>query len=412
MDRNRQVVIIGGGASGMMAALEAGRSGALVTLIEKEPRVGKKLLATGNGRCNFANRFAQARHFHGSNPKIVQRVLALVPVAEVLDTFRLIGVTPKEEAEGKIFPYSGQGSNVLDLLRYEMLRLDVQVLTGRKAVKLQNRQGRWQVHTANGEVHMGHKVVLATGGQAGSQFGADGSGYHLAEQAGHTVTPLYPAIVQIRLQAPWLQALKGVKWQGEAAVCVDDGLLRKETGELLFTEYGISGPPILQLGRLINQYADKTPWLSVCLLPKWESDDIFNELMNRFHLDPDKPAQLCLLGLFHKRMIPVLLREAGLRDLETPARQVPVMIIKQLARLCRDWRISVTGTLSWQHAQVTAGGIDAEEIVPDTMGTRKAPGLYLTGELMDVDGDCGGFNLYWAWATGILAGRHAAAGEE
>ena len=407
-----EVVVIGGGASGMAAALEAARYGGQVTLLEKENRVGKKLLATGNGRCNYANRFIEPSRFHGQCREIIQEVLQAVPLDEVLTFFQLLGITPKEESDGKIIPYSEQGSNVLDLLRYELEQAGVKTLVDWKVTSLQFQNQRWVLRSDKGDQLTAHRVILATGGRAGSQFGADDSGYRLAESLGHHITPLWPALVQLRLEADWLKALKGVKWQGAASVVEKGVVLRREAGELLITDYGISGPPILQLSRQAHPSANndtsspKELWIH--LLPEWDSETIIDELMNRFHVNPDKPAELCLLGLFHKRLVPVLLKTAGIWPPQQPAQLVNTTDINKLAALCQRWPVPITGTLSWQQAQVTAGGVDTREINPATMASIKAPNCYITGEIMDVDGDCGGFNLYWAWATGILAGRHAA----
>ncbi len=408
----RKVLVIGGGASGMVAAIEAVRYGARVVLLEKENRVGKKLLATGNGRCNFLNMQARDIHFHGQHKDMVQSVLHHMPVQVVKQYFELMGITPKVEEDGKVYPYSDQGSNVLDLLRYEMDHLGVEVITDEKVVSLSERQNGWIVKAATGKEYTAHRVVLATGGKAGSQFGADDSGYALAAGLGHTITPLYPALVQIKLKAHWLKTLKGVKWQGAASVVIDGTFVKQEAGELLFTDYGISGPPVLQLSRQVHEHPDQSHELCIHLLPHWTRESIYDQLMTRFHLDPDKPVELCLVGLFHKRLISVLLKEAGITELMQPAHQVPVKHISRLAEICQEWKVPITGTLSWNQAQVTAGGIETSEIDPVNLLSKRHSGLYITGELMDVDGDCGGFNLYWAWATGIIAGRHAASGKE
>lgn len=410
--KQRKVLVIGGGASGIVAAIEAARYGASVVLLEKENRVGKKLLATGNGRCNYLNLQARDIHFHGKHKDIIQSVLHCMPVQEVKQYFELLGITPKVEEDGKVYPYSDQGSNVLDLLRYEMNHLGVAVITGEKVVAVEKAPEGWLVKTDTGKDYTAHRLVLATGGKAGSQFGADDSGYALAAGLGHTITPLYPALVQIKLKADWLKTLKGVKWQGAASVVIDGNAVRQEAGELLFTDYGISGPPVLQLSRQVHEHPEKSHELWIHLLPHWTRESIYDQLLTRFHLDPDKPVELCLIGLFHKRLISVVLKEAGITELMQPAHQVSVKHISRLADICREWKVPITGTLSWNQAQVTAGGIETREIDPVNLLSKRCPGLYITGEVMDVDGDCGGFNLYWAWATGIIAGRHAAAGKE
>ncbi|SDY34798.1 BaiN/RdsA family NAD(P)/FAD-dependent oxidoreductase [Tindallia californiensis] len=410
MHQKKQTVIIGAGASGMIAAIEAARYGTDVMLIEKEKRAGKKLLATGNGRCNFSNMNSSLPYYHGKNLILAESVLKKVTLEEVLSLFSHLGIKYKVEEEGKIYPYSDQGSSVLDVIRYEMERLGVEIRTETKAVCINQKEHGFGVMLEGKEIKEtieANKVILATGGKAGSKFGADGSGYQLATQLGHRLIKPLPAIVQLKLKAPWLKALNGVKWQGAVSITQQKEILRREEGEILFTEYGISGPPALQLGRLASEKGENCN-VSISLFPEWSRDELCAEVYMRMRSSQEKPADFSLVGLLHKKMIPVILKESGIIKTDCLVSEVTDIQLKQLINLLSNWVIPVKGTLSWQHAQVTAGGIDTTEIRTDTLESKLVKGLYLTGEMMDIDGDCGGYNLHWAWCTGIIAGRSSA----
>ncbi len=408
MDRKESIVIVGGGASGMAAAVEAARYGAHVLILEKEKRIGKKLLATGNGRCNLTNMDPDQRYYHGQNKNRIESVLKQVPIEEILAFFKDLGITHKVEEAGKVYPYSDQASSVLDVLMYEMDRLNVRIETETKVMSIQQKKSGFLITTNHRNRIEAKKIILATGGKAGSPFGADDSGYGLAKNVGHTIIKPFPAIVQIKLQEKWLKALNGVKWQGEAAFIADGEVKRKEKGEILFTEYGISGPPILQLGRLAGEEGINKK-VAIALFPDWTKEAIQAEIYTRLRNCPVKPMDLALTGLLHKKMIPVLLKSAGVDKIARPSSEMTEMQINHLIQLLCNWEMNVSGTLSWQHAQVTAGGIDTNELCSSSMESSMAPGLYLVGEIMDADGDCGGYNLHWAWCTGLIAGKHAAA---
>lgn len=391
----------------MMAALEAARCGAKVAILEKEKRIGKKLLATGNGRCNFSNIDPDLRYYHGEDLRLAESVLKQISAEEVLRIFHQLGITHKIEEAGKVYPYSDQGSAVLDVLRYEIEMQNINILTETKAVSIHKKKDYFMIKTNKDELIEAKKVILATGGKAGSQFGADGSGYQLAQSLGHRLVDPFPAIVQLKLHAPWLKAVNGVKWQGQVCYNRNGKCLRTEKGEILFTEYGISGPPVLQLGRLASRQ-HKNDTVKIDLFPTWGMEQIQAEVYTRLQSNPQKPADFSLVGLLHKKMIPVLLKEAGVDKVGKPSSEITEKEIKNLIYLLKEWEIGVSGTLSWQHAQVTAGGIDTREIHSSGLESQLISGLYLTGEVLDTDGDCGGYNLHWAWCTGLLAGRQAA----
>jgi predicted Rossmann fold flavoprotein len=420
----RQVTVIGGGSSGMVAAISAARAGAEVILLERMNRVGKKLLATGNGRCNLTNANCDLSRFHGGDRAVVAAVLAQFPVRETLVFFERLGIAWKTEEDGKIYPYADQASAVLDVLRYELEHLHVAIQVeadvaairpflgqvgqvGRVGPKAEGfvlaLQDRREVRAL--------RVVLASGGRAGPQFGSNGSGYRLAQSLGHRVIEPLPGIVSLRLDAPFLPRLKGVKFVGSIEARSGSDVLRREAGEILFTEYGISGPPVLQVSRMALAAMKETKTTTVValdLFPELDLEHLDATLMDRLAQQAHKPLDLGLVGLLNKRLIPVVLAQAGIHDASQPCAGVAAKERRQLSALLKDWSFNVTGSQSWHDAQVAAGGVPLDEVNPETLESRRQPGLYLCGEVLDVDGDCGGFNLQWAWSSGWVAGRAAA----
>jgi predicted Rossmann fold flavoprotein len=406
----RRVIVVGGGSAGLVAAIAAARAGAPVLLLERMPRVGKKLLATGNGRCNLANARLDLSRFHGADPAFPAAALARFGLPETLRFFAGLGIHPREEEGGKLFPRSGQASAVLDVLRHELETLGVQVRCDAAVRELARRDRGWEVLAGDGEPLRGAAVVLASGGRAAPQLGSNGSGYELARPFGHRLVEPFPALTRIRVRAPFLKHLKGVKVDGRATVpgTAGDAVA---CGEILFTETGLSGPPILDLSRRAGEVlrAGGRPAVVLDLCPDIPPDRLPGLLAERFSGRPGISAEFALVGFVNKRLIAVLLREAGVQEPAGAAAAVSAGVLRRLAGILAGWRFEVTGTDSWAEAQVTAGGIDVAGVDAATLESRRVPGLFLAGEVLDVDGDCGGFNLQWAWSSGHLAGEGAAA---
>ncbi len=401
-----RVAVVGGGSAGMIAAIAAARGGARVVVLERMERVGRKLLATGNGRCNLANANLDLRRYHGGDPGFVDKVLASFGLERTLDFFASLGIEPVVEEGDKVFPRSGQASSVLDVLRHEMARLGIEAFVSAPVTRLARREGGWKATTGERELHA-DRLILAAGGKAAPNLGSNGSGFTLARSVGHRIVEPFPALTRIRLSAPFLKRLKGVKFNAAASLLDDGTLRRREAGEVLFTDTGVSGPPILQLSRIVGgSTAAGAIALSLDLAPDIDPAALEDRLAHRF-ARPGMNAEFALVGFVNKRLIPVLLSEAGIAPAQ-PADVVGREGARRLARLLKDWRLPVSGTGSWMEAQVTAGGVDTSEVDPGTMASLMAPGLHLAGEILDVDGDCGGFNLQWAWSSGFLAGAAAA----
>jgi predicted Rossmann fold flavoprotein len=406
MAEKKQVTVVGGGSSGMMAAIHAARGGARVMLLERKDRVGKKLLVTGNGRCNLTNTDLAPSRFHGGDPAFIAAVLSCFPVEKTMDFFEGLGIACKTEEEGRVYPHSGQASAVLDVLRWELERLGVDVRTGYEVKRIvPEQEGIALLLQAGGELKAG-SVILAAGGAAGPQFGSDGSGLRLALDLGHRIIEPVAALVPLRLGADFLRKLKGVSFDGRGDVRCGNEVLRSETGEFLFTDNGITGPPVLQLSRsaAVALKRQLAPCIVLDLFPELSLEDLDAALEVRFHRQAHKSLAMGLVGLLNKRLIPVVLAEAGSPGTSPPDSGLPAQARLRLASLLKSWSFPVVGTQPWPQAQVTAGGIALEDVDPTTLESRIVPGLHFCGEILDVDGDCGGFNLQWAWSSGYVAG--------
>lgn len=406
----KHVIIIGGGAAGMVAAISARRQGAWVTILERNPRVGKKLLATGNGRCNFTNVNADAESYSGSNPKFVYGALAAFSPEQTIQFFEELGIQHKIEEYGKVFPMSDQASSILDVLLHELQQSGVRIICNAFVSSLVKKGEKFLIGTEDGKIYEGDRVILAAGGKAMPSSGSDGNGLKLAADLGHRITGIFPALVQLMLEGPYFKRIEGVKFKGRAEVIYNKKIIAQDKGEILFTNYGISGPPILQIsrkaGELLSQ--NKEPILKVVLMDEMSMDEVKELIIRRIEYAPSKTVEFSFVGLINKRLISVVLMEAGIDDLKRRVSDLSALEIEHIAVLLTDWRFKIRGTRSWPSAQVTAGGIDTREINPNTMESRLVKGLYIAGEIMDIDGMCGGYNLQWAWSSGYLAGLHAA----
>lgn len=393
-------IIIGGGAAGMAAAIAAAEAGGRITLIERQSRVGRKLLATGNGRCNLSNRAAgDGTHYHGEQPGFSRAVLARYGVEDTLAWFRALGLITAEEPDGKLYPYSNMAGSVLDVLRFALERPGITVRCGERVTALRRERGGFAVETETDRLRAG-RVILAAGGCAGAKLGGVTDGYQLAAALGHSRTALHPALVQIKTDPTYPRALKGVK--ADAAVHLLRGreCLAETRGEILFTEYGVSGPAIFELSRAAATGGEGLR-LSLDLLSGWTEAETAAWLRARRRAGLSETAQL-LTGTLHTRLGQTVCRAAGFTN--QPPETLTDGDLDRIARSLRGFSLPVTGVCGFDQAQVTAGGLRTAEFDAETLESRLVPGLFAVGEVLDVDGDCGGFNLQWAWSSGRAAG--------
>lgn len=404
----KKIIVIGGGAAGMIAAISANLNGGQVILLERNDRVGKKLLATGNGRCNYTNINLNINNYHGFNSKFAYSVLSQFGVDSTMEFFESMGITPAVEPNGKVFPLSYQSSSMLDVLRYEIANEGIELITEAYVTSIK-KDKKYTVILEDGRKFQGDKVIVATGGMALPNSGSDGNGYTLCKELGHNVVDVFPGLVQLELDGDVFKPLTGTKFLGRAGIYIDNKLILEDTGDILFTNYGISGPPILQLSRtaLENLRKGKEVEIRVSILHTKNIEELYEYLVYRFSLMPKKNIEIGLIGLINKKLILPILREANI-DKNINSANLSNEEIRRLAETLLSWSFKVTGSQPWAHAQITAGGIDTQEINNKTMESKIHSGLYIVGELVDIDGDCGGYNLQWAWSSGYIAGENAA----
>lgn len=408
MDRQIwDAAVIGGGAAGLAAAAFLGRAGHRVLLLEKGPRVGKKLLATGNGTCNLSNRQATAVHYHGQDPAFVQPSFERFSPADAVEFFTSIGVDCQIRKDGRIYPLAVQAAAVLDGLRLECRARGVEERCGAAVTQIQPRGGGFLIRLSAGSPVETRRVLVCTGGAAAPALGGGTDGYGLLTALGHTRTPLFPSIVQVRTDPTFLRAMKGIRIDGALEFRLDGRPLARETGEILFTEYGLSGPAVMQISRPVADWERRKQGAMTAvlnLLPEWEPDRLARRLADRRSL-PGRTLEDLLTGLLHKRVGQTVLRASGVGPLTRPAASLTNDELRTVAAGIQAWSIPVTGTQGMGGAQVTAGGISTKEFLPQTLESRRIPGLYAAGEVLDIDGDCGGFNLQWAWSSAYAAAQ-------
>ena len=402
MSNKLNIAVIGGGASGLFAAISAKNENTDVTIYEKEKRVGRKILATGNGRCNMTNTTASYNDYHSLDIKFIYPTIERFWVDQTLDFFENIGILWKEEDDGKVYPYSDTASAVLDVLRQKLEKSGVitECEFGVKKIKKQNNQ--FIIEDKNGNRKRADRVIIATGGMAGAQLGSDGSGYKILEGFGHKITKLYPSLVQIRTQTDTVKKLKGIKVN--AKVSVGD---KEKTGEVLFTDYGISGPPVFWL----SSYIEGEKEIALDIMPEYSYTDISDMITKRVNTLGDIPLEDFFVGMLNKRVSQALLKHIGVEPLSRLASSLSRKEIQAISSIIKNFKLQIKGTSTWNNAQVTKGGADVSQFNADTMESKLVKGLYCCGEVLDVDGDCGGYNLQWAWSSGYIAGIYASGRE-
>lgn len=407
--KQKRVIIIGAGASGMTAAVFAARQGASVTLLEHRDRVGKKILSTGNGRCNLSNRFQDASCYRSSVPDFPMRVISGFPLEMTLDFFEDLGVITKDR-DGYLYPYSGQASAVLDAFRLELEKEGISVVTECEILRIIPEKGQgnpYRIETSRGE-YGADCVVLATGGKAAPVTGSDGSGYRLARQLGHHIIKPLPALVQLRCRESFFRQVAGVRTEAAVTIYADGKKEASDQGELQLTDYGISGIPVFQVSRYAARALDRRARVEAALdfYPGVLPEQTRKLMAQRVLIMQNRRAEDFFTGWLHKKLALLLLKCAGIRGDQRVSRFSEDEICA-LCQMIHDFRVEIKEVNPFEQAQTCCGGVDVREVNPETMESSLHPGLFLAGELLDVDGICGGYNLQWAWSTGAIAGTHA-----
>ncbi len=387
----------------MMAAVAAARSGARVRLWEKNHSLGRKLLATGNGRCNLSNADLSPDRFHSGQPGSFSAALDAFGLERTLEFFRGLGIEPKSDERGRYFPMSHEASSVLAAMEQEMGRLGVEVHTRCDIVGLK-RDDSGFVLRQRGESHQAERVVIACGGCASPQFGSNGSGFELARRLGHRITDLRPALTPWEILGDWFHTLQGIRWDMELSLVTAEGRAVSFFDEGLFTKYGLSGPLALRSSRLVGDGVESA---RLNFMPGTDPHELKKMLRTRKENLKNRRPDDFLSGLLPEKIGRMLVRQSGIFS-ESQVEKISEEEMAKLAGNMASWPIRIKGLRPFKEAQVTAGGVDMSQVEPDTLQSRIIPGLFFCGEVLDVDGDSGGYNLQWCWSSGWAAGTAAA----
>lgn len=403
----RHVAVIGGGAAGMMAAITAAREGVKVTILEHKDRIGKKILSTGNGRCNFTNTYQTPACYRSDNRDFAWNIIQKFNVEKTISFFKELGIYPKDR-NGYLYPYSDQAAAILEVLQIEIAKLDICVMTEINVLDIQPVKRGIRVTTDKKTITV-DSVILACGSKAAPVTGSDGSGYQLAKLLGHRIVPVLPALVQLRCAEKFYKSISGVRVQGTVEIYADDISLASDTGEIQLTNYGISGIPVFQVSRYAAKaiYQKQSVTAVLNFMPDMNKDEFLSFLQERITLCPHKTLDEFFTGIFPKKLCELWIRLSRLPK-EMRVSDLSGEQLEKLVLLIHHLRTHITETNAFEQAQICCGGVDTTEINPDTLESNYVPGIYFAGELLDVDGICGGYNLQWAWSSGFVAGKEAA----
>ena len=400
-----EIAVIGGGASGLIAAITARKAGKKVTILERKERILKKVLVTGNGRCNLTNARASISNYFGKNILLIENILNNFTPQNVMDFFYELGVICNEEERGKVYPLSGQASSVVDALRFEAEKLGIKIETEFYVRKIEKDGFKFKISSEDKRKIEANRVILSTGGQSYPELGSNGSGFQLAKDFGHSITKLSPAIVQLKTEKYQVKGLQGIKADTSVTAYGDNKKICTYNGELLFTDYGISGNVVFNISFVMPLY--KNVEFEIDFMKKFDYNELYELLRKRKKIMAHLTMENYFNGMINKKLGQFLSKTSGIEKLSKPVKDLNDNEIRKLCTSLKKYRINILETTGFKNAQVTAGGISLDEVNTDTLESKIIKGLYFSGEVLDVYGECGGFNLQWAWASGYIAGKNA-----
>lgn len=398
------LTIVGAGPAGIMAAITAAKNGKMVLLIEKNDCIGRKILATGNGRCNLTNNNIETKRYHGATPKFIQTVLNNFDQHQTIEFFESLGVALKEEDRGRIFPRSNQASTIVEALKHLLEKYKVDVMT-ETTIKSIEKDDNFVIKSENGEQFLAKNLLLSTGGRAAFQFGSSGDGIFWAKKMGHSVIPIYPALVPIETEEAWVKDVQGIKVEANITSKINSKIIKESFGDCLFTHYGISGPAVMaQAGEISPLIETNHVTITLDLYPESSEAELDKKIEEIFKNHGKRNIANCLLGLFPAKLVPEILQLAKVNphtNASEASKSDRLRIVKQIKNLV----LTVKKLRPLKEAQVSRGGISTDEVNVNSLESKIIKGLYFAGEILDVDGDSGGFNLQWAWSSGFVAGN-------
>ena len=400
-----EIAIIGGGASGLAAACAAADflpRGSII-ILERMPRVGKKILATGNGRCNLSNKNLSITNYYGEDLKNAGEIIKKFSPDDAVKFFGSLGVLCKAEENGRIYPYCCQASAVLDALRHKITEAGVKIETDFETAGINHINGRFEAYSNDKRIKS-KKIIVAAGGSAYQSLGSNGSGYGLLKSFGHTTTKLSPALVPLKTENEFTRSGAGNYFNCGLSIMKNNEMIYCTSGEVLLTEYGLSGIPALEASITPHLYEGLTARLD--FMPEYDINEVRAILRDAKKNCSGKTLESFMTGLINKK-IGLLLMKIVVKDIKARASSLSDDDINKLSHLLKNFDIKITGTKGYANAQATAGGVRLNEF-NDELESKLFKGLYAAGEILDVTGGCGGYNLHWAWASGIAAGVSAA----
>lgn len=393
-----KVAVIGGGAAGIFSALVASEKHE-VTIFERNNRIGKKLLATGNGRCNLTNVSVERKNFHGDGD-FAFKIYKKFNNETAVKYFEDLGILTTTKESGKIYPRSLTAASVLNVFLEELKNRNIEVKTDKYINKIEKIKNRFKIHTKE-ESYTFDRVIMATGGMSMASSGSDGNGYKLLKDLGHTVLETHPALVQLKLKSNFLKHLSGTKVEGVCYLLKDGKVIKERSGDILFTDYGISGPPILDLSRYVLDGNYRLRFSIVNDLMTEEDKNDFLEYFYRMISSKDMTLERFLIGILNKKFIHYVLKTLDL-DRNMKIMDFDPNKSYELLKLLTESEFEIIGNNGYKNSQVTVGGISTKEI-NENMESKIVNGLYIVGEILNIDGDCGGYNLQWAWSSAYVA---------
>ena len=403
MNTQWDLVVIGAGAAGMMAAITAAREGKKVCIIEKLDKAGKKLFATGNGKCNFTNETMHSDCYHGDT-EFIKYVLNQFSVSECLKFFHSIGVYPKNK-NGYFYPNSEQASSVVNALLFEIERLGIKISYETMVKEILPHEHEVCISTNKG-YYLAKNLVIATGLLASPKLGSDGSLFDVIKSLGHRFAPILPALCGFYCKGMKFKQVSGVRAHGTVSAYIDGIKYAEDTGEIQFTDYGLSGIPVFQISRFLSKglYEKKKVEIKINLLPDFDRENLREELNYRKTIGANMTSDALLNGIVHHKLSDMILDKAGV-DNKIYLSSLSEKEMQRIAELLQEITVTVTNYRDFEFAQICTGGIPVFDVNNLTLESKFAPNIYFAGEILDVDGICGGYNLHFAWATGYIAGK-------
>lgn len=410
MNPIRPLVVIGAGPAGIMAAITAAERGTKVSLLERKNQIGGKIQVTGNGKGNLTNINIQNSNYHSCYPEFIIPALSEFDFYKTKEFFEGLGLKLYIGNDGRVFPYSREAIAINKVLEEELKRLKVEIIPGADILEIKKIGSIFEIVFKYATSFYAKNVVLSTGGLAAPQLGSTGAGYHWAVSLGHHLEPQFPALVQLITNAPYFNQLNKLKLSMvEIRLVEGSRVVARRCGDLLFLSNGISGNSVFSLSRMASDALNKGKKIAIIInfTPDLNITELNNFFFKKKKSEPSKPLLFLLQGLLPVKLAQFILQEQNIRIDSAIARLTDSEIESIIGKIT-NYNLSITGTQSWKYAQITCGGVSVKDINPKTMESKIVPNLYFAGEIVDVDGDCGGYNLQWAWSSGYLAGKSAA----